>query len=165
MTLSTSAPTLGAPAAHSRWRDTGLLGLTAITAYSTGVGWQAQLVSYPLYRAVAREDFLAYHQQYNEAIPVVVIVPGFVSFLGCLAFWWARPHDVPRPVAAMVATGGLVSLVATVAWAIPMHDRLDEIGRSAATIDSLLHANLLRSVALTASTAALCWCVARWRHR
>jgi hypothetical protein len=144
-----------------RWHDRGLVGLTALTAYSTALGWQAQLVSYPLYRAVSREDFLAYHAQYNQAIPVVVIVPGFLSFLGGVAFWWTRPGSVPRPVAGVVAGSGLVSLLATVLWAIPQHDRLDEIGQSAATIDSLLQANLLRSVALTVGTVALCWCLAR----
>ena len=50
-------------------------------------------------------------------------------------------------------------------WAIPMHDRLDEIGQSAATLDSLLQANLVRSLALTAGTAALVWCVAKVGRR
>ena len=63
----------------------------------------------------------------------------------------------------MVAGAGLVSLLATVLWAIPMHDRLDQIGQDAATIDSLLSANLLRSLALTAGTAALVWCLTRGR--
>lgn len=143
------------------WRTAGLVGLTALTAYSTGVGWQAQLVSYPLYRAVAAEDFLAYHAQYNASIPVVVIVPGFLSFLAGVAFWWTRPAEVPPAAAAVVAATGATSLLATVAWAIPMHDRLDRIGQDAATIDSLLAANLVRSLALTLGTAALGWSVAR----
>jgi hypothetical protein len=29
------------------WRGLYMVGLTALTAYATGVGWQAQLVSYP----------------------------------------------------------------------------------------------------------------------
>ncbi len=160
--LNTTTPAVRTPS--SRWRDLGLVGLTALSAYSTALGWQAQLVSYPLFRAVSREDFLAYHEHYNQAIPVVVIAPGFLTFLGGIAFWWTRPAGVPRPVAGLVAGSGLVSLLATVLWAIPQHDRLDEIGQSAATIDSLLQANLLRSVALTAGTLALCWCVARRRH-
>jgi hypothetical protein len=46
-----------------------------------------------------------------------------------------------------------------------MHDRLDQTGQSAATIDILLPANLLRSLALTAGTMALCWCLARSGRR
>ncbi|GAA4926786.1 hypothetical protein EV188_10848 [Actinomycetospora succinea] len=137
------------------WRRAHLVGLTALTAYSTGVGWQAQMVSYPLFRAVPAEDFLAYHAQYNQAIPLVVIVPGFLTFLACAAFPWTRPAEVPRRLAAVVAAGGLASLASTVAWAIPRHDRLDRIGQDAATIDSLLDANLVRSLALTVCTVGL----------
>jgi hypothetical protein len=137
------------------WRRWHLVGLTALTAYSTGIGWQAQAVSYPLFRAVPEAGFLGYHAAYNAAIPVVVVVPGFVSFLACAAFPWTRPADVSRRLAAVVAAGGVGALVSTVAWAIPRHDRLDRIGQDAATIDSLLDANLLRSVLLTVGTAAL----------
>ncbi len=143
------------------WRHLNLAGLTALTAYSTALGWQAQVVSYPLYRAVGEEEFAAYHRQYNEAIPLVVILPGFASFLAGSAFYWTRPAEVPRPVAAVVSVAGVVAIASTVLWAIPMHDRLDEVGRSAPTIDSLLRANLLRTVALTGSTVALVWSV--WR--
>ena len=122
-------------------------------------------MSYPLFRAVGAEDFAAYHQQYNGSIPLVVIVPGFAAFLGGIAFWWTRPADVPRPVAAVVALGGLTSVLTTVLWAIPMHARLDEVGQSAETIDSLVLANVPRTVALTASTGLLLWTLVRAGRR
>jgi hypothetical protein len=156
--LAARRPRLGRLASWRRWN---LAGLTALTAYSTALGWQAQLVSYPLYRAVGAEEFGSYHLQYNDSIPLVVVLPGIASFVAGSAFYWTRPGDVPRPVGALVSAAGAVSLAATVLWAIPMHDRLDEIGQSAATIDSLLQANLLRTAAMTAATAALAWCVAR----
>ena len=162
--LSLAAP-VELAAGGQGWRRWYLAGLTALTAYSTGVGWQAQLVSYPFFGTVPAEHFAAYHQQYNQAIPLVVILPGFVSFLAGIAFLWTRPRDMPRPAAAVVAAAGLVSLLATVLWAIPMHDRLDQIGQSAATLNSLLGANLVRSLALTAGTAALVWCVVKVGRR
>jgi hypothetical protein len=137
------------------WRRPHLVALTALTAYSTGIGWQAQAVSYPLFRAVPEAEFLGYHAAYDAAIPIVVVVPGFVSFLACAAFPWTRPADVPRGLAGVVAASGVGALVSTVAWAIPRHDRLDRIGQDAATIDSLLEANLLRSLLLTMGTVAL----------
>lgn len=145
------------------WRRWNLVGLTALTAYSTALGWQAQLVSYPLYRAVDDDSFATYHQQYNESIPWVVVVPGFVGFASALAFYWTRPAEVGRPVALLVSATGLTSLMSTVLWAIPMHDRLDEIGQSDPTIDSLLQANLVRTVGLTVGTLALSWCLGRLR--
>lgn len=147
------------------WRRWHLVGLTALTAYSTALGWQAQFVSYPLYRAVDAADFAAYHLQYNHSIPLVVIAPGFLTFLAGAAFPWTRPDDVPRRVAAVVSLAGLGSLLTTVLWAIPRHDRLDAIGPDAATIDSLLQANLWRSLALTVGTVALVWCAVTSTHR
>lgn len=122
---------------------------------------QAQLVSYPLYRAVAKEDFLDYHAQYNETIPAVVIAPGFLTFLAAGAFLWTRPRTVPARVAAVVSGTGVVALLSTVLWAIPRHNELDRDGQSAAVIDSLLRANEVRTAALTLGTLALAWCTGR----
>lgn len=138
------------------WRGWNLIGLTALTAYSTALGWQAQLVSYPLFREVPPDAFATYHERYNATIPAVVIVPGFVTFIAGTAFWWTRPHGVARSLAAVVSLSGLVSILTTVFWAIPEHDELDRTGPSPSTIDSLLDANLVRTAALTAGTAALC---------
>lgn len=77
------------------WRRWHAVGLTAVSAYSAALGWQAQVLSYPLFAAVSQDDSAAYHPQYNAAIPVVVIVPGFVTFLAGRAFSWTRPLTCP----------------------------------------------------------------------
>lgn len=162
--MTTTVPTPARDAATSGrpgWRTWATAGLAALTAYSAGVGWQAQLVSYPLYRAVGAEEFAAYHLQYDHSIPLVVIAPGFAAFLGGVAFWWTRPAGVPPWAAGVVAVGGLTSALTTALWAIPMHDRLDRIGKSAETIDGLVLANVPRTVALTVSTGVLLWVLAR----
>lgn len=137
------------------WRHWSMGGLTALTAYSAGVAWQAQAVSYPLYRAVSEAEFPAYHLAYNDAIPFVVVAPGFLSFLACAALPWTRPPEVSRAVGWVVGGTGVGSLLVTVLWAIPRHDRLDRIGQDAATINSLLRANSVRTGLLTLGTAAL----------
>lgn len=143
------------------WRTWHLVGLTCLGAYSTALGWQAQWVSYPLYRAVAEEDFLAYHAQYNHSIPGVVIVPGFVTFLATSAFLWTRPRSVSTGLAGLVSGSGIVAMLSTVLWAIPRHDELDRVGQSAAVIDNLLQANGVRTAALTVGTLALAWATGR----
>ena len=145
-------PTTVAPSA---WRAGGLAALAALAAYSTGIAWQAQFVSYPLYRAMSADDFPAYHMAYNAAIPGTVIGPGFASFLACAAFPFVRPSGVSRPAAVVVAVSGAGSLLTTALWAIPMHNRLDRIGQDAATISSLLRANAVRTAFLTVATAVL----------
>lgn len=61
----------------------------------------------------------------------------------------------------MVSLSGVTCILSTVLWAIPMHDRLDEVGHSAARIESLLTANLVRTVALSISLGVLGWSVGR----
>jgi len=104
---------------------------------------------------VGTEGFAAYHQHYNEDILWPVLIPGFPTVFACALFLWIRPVRVPRPAGAAVTAIGISSLLLTLLWAIPMHDRLDRDGPVAATIDSLLQANLLRSVLLTVCTILL----------
>lgn len=101
-------------AAQGGWRGWNLAALTAMSGYVTALGWQAQLVSYPLFRAVGREEFLDYHAQYNDGIVWVVIVPGFATFLSQVAFWWTRPAGTSRTAAALVAAGGVTAIASTV---------------------------------------------------
>lgn len=156
MIAATHTPTAARRTGQRSWRAWNIIGLTALTAYSTALGWQAQFVSYPLFREVPADAFAAYHERYNATIPAVVIVPGFVTFLAGTAFWWTRPHGVARSLAALVSVSGLVSILTTVCWAIPEHDELDRTGPAASTIDSLIDANLVRTLALSASTVGLC---------
>jgi small-conductance mechanosensitive channel len=147
------------------WRVWNLAGVAALTAYSTGIAWQAQFVSYPLYRAVSEEEFPAYHLAYNHAIPGVVIIPGFLGFLACAAFPWTRPAGVPRLAATLVAVSGVGSVLSTVLWAIPRHDLLDRIGQDEATISSLIQANGVRTALLTLGAVALSWSLVRLVRR
>lgn len=153
----TDAPRRG----RDGWRYPHLAALTALTWYATALGWQAQLVSYPLFRVVPPAGFPAYHLAYNEAIPWVVIVPGFVSFLACAAFPWTRPREVSRPTALLVAATGVGAVLTTALWAIPRHDELDRIGPDPATVASLLHANAWRTGALTVGAVLLLGSVCR----
>lgn len=140
---------------RGHWRNWNLAAVAALTAYSTGVSWQAQFVSYPLFGQLSAEEFAAYHLAYNDAIPGVVIVPGFLTFLACIAFVGTRPAGVSRGVAGLIAIAGLGSILTTVLWAIPMHDQLDRIGQDSATLQSLLTANAFRTGFLTVGTLAL----------
>ncbi|MEE3851457.1 hypothetical protein VZC37_14015 [Gordonia sp. LSe1-13] len=60
---------------------------------------------------------------------------------------------------------GIGALLSTVAWAIPMHNRLDDIGQDPATISSLIAANGVRTAFLTAGALALSWCAVRLIRR
>jgi hypothetical protein len=149
------------PVGSGGWRTWNLVVLGGLSAYSAAIGWQAQLVSYPLFREVPAGAFAAYHDAYSQAIPVVVIVPGFLTFIVGAAFYWTKPKRLSRALGTVVSTASAVALGATVLWAIPEHSDLDRNGASDATVDSLLTANLIRSLALTVSAVALGWGIRR----
>jgi hypothetical protein len=67
-------------------------------------------------------------------------------------------------LAALVSVTGLGAIATTVLWAIPMHNRLDRIGQDAATLDSLLQANAVRTGLLTLGAGALMWALVRRRR-
>ncbi len=161
--MTTDTSTFAVPRTTARapggWRIWNLVAVTALTAYSTGLSWQAQFVSYPLFGRVSAAEFPGYHLDYNTAIVGVVIVPGFLGFLATIAFLWTRPAAVSLRAAAVVAVSGLGSILSTVLWAIPAHDRLDRIGQDAATLQSLLTANAVRTGFLTLGAVMLCWIV------
>jgi hypothetical protein len=146
------------------WRDWALGGTAALALYSTGVAWQAQVVSYPLFGEVSAEEFPAYHLAYGATIPLVVIVPGFLGFFASVALPWTRPAVVSPRLAALVSATGVGAILSTVLWAIPMHDRLDRIGQDAATLDSLLQANAVRTGLLTLGAGALVLALVRRRR-
>lgn len=160
-----SAASATTPTVRPGWRVWNLAAVAALTAYSTGIAWQAQFVSYPLYRATSADEFPAYHLAYNAAIPGVVIIPGFLGFLACTAFPWTRPAGVPRAATTLVAISGLGSILSTVLWAIPRHDQLDRIGQDAPTIASLIQANGVRTAMLTLGAATLSWTLVRLIRR
>ena len=100
----------------------------------------------------------------SALFPLVVIVPGFLGFFASVALPWTRPADVSPRLAALVSATGVGAILSTVLWAIPMHDRLDRIGQDAATLDSLLQANAVRTGLLTLGAGALVWALVRRRR-
>lgn len=147
------------------WRWPTTVGLFGLTAWSAGIGWQAHAVSYPFFRTVPADHFLDYHAQYNAAIPVVVIAPGFAAFLLATVYPWLRPAAVPRSAAVVVSGAGVVALLSTVLFAIPRHNELDRIGQDAQVVGELMQANLVRSVAASVAVLALGWILSRAARR
>ncbi len=136
-------------------------GTAALSLYSIGEAWQAQIVSYPLFGEVGAAEFPAYHLAYNAAIPLVVIVPGFLSFAASAA--------LPGPARPTCRRGSRLSSRRPVSW--PSRARCcgrsrcttasTGSGRTLQPLDSLLHANGVRTAAITLGAGALVWSLLR----
>jgi hypothetical protein len=136
-----------------------LLTLAALAMYVVGVSALTTRVSYPLYAAVPAPAFVAYHRRYGRQIIPVIIVPAFVSFLGCLSVPLARPDAVPTWLALLIAAGGLTALLATFTAAVPSHRRLQRDGFAAGAYARLRSADRIRTAACVCSAALLGWSV------
>jgi hypothetical protein len=76
-----------------------------------------------------------------------------------VAFVFLRPASAPAWLAALVAAGGLVSLIATLTAAIPSHLRLQRDGFAAGPYRTLRVADGIRTAACLVSAGALAACV------
>jgi hypothetical protein len=139
--------------------DLYLFVLTLLALYVVGISLMTTQVSYPLYAAVPSAAFVHYHQRYNRRIPPVIIAPGFVMFLGCMAFPFIRPEPVSTAIGVVVALGGFVALGATVTAAIPSHMRLQRDGFDRRIYRTLRTADLVRTLGCVLSATLLVWSV------
>jgi hypothetical protein len=128
-----------------------LLFWTVVIFYVTGQIWFAQIVVYPLFGKVGKDEYVAYHRFYSSRIPLPVIVPGFASFLLPIVLVFIRPDPVPLSLALANAACGLVGLFVTVALEIPRHARLEKEGKQQAVVQELILYNWPRTLAITGS--------------
>lgn len=131
----------------------------AATAALAGVAWTVQLVVYPAFALVGDSRWAAYHARHTRAITWVVAVP-WVAQGGSTAGLLLWPPGGGLAASLGLAVLAVVTVAATVGSAVPAHGRLaagfrpDELRR-------LLRANLVRTVAWTASAVAAAVLLAR----
>jgi len=128
-----------------------LLFWTVVIFYVTGQIWFVQIVVYPLFGKVGKDEYVAYHRFYSSRIPLPVIVPGFLSFLVPIVLVFIRPDSVPLSLALANAACGLVGLYVTVALEIPRHARLEKGGKQEVVIRELILYNWPRTLTITGS--------------
>lgn len=130
--------------------DRVILGLWAALAFwELGQIWFAQIVVYPLFADVGHAEYVQYHQSYARRIPLVVIVPGFASFLLPIPLALFGPA-LPTWMNIANIAAGLCGLAVTALLEIPRHNRLQRDGRNATTIAELIRYNWPRTASITA---------------
>jgi hypothetical protein len=119
-------------------------------AVLAGVGWVVQLVVYPAFRLVGPDEWARYHAGHERGITRVVGLPWLVQGFSTAALLLEPPGGDRRGV-ALLAVLALVTVVATLAVAVPAHGRL-AAARAGRDVTTLLRANLVRTLAWTGST-------------
>ena len=121
----------------------------AATWFLVGLIWLVQVVQYPLFAAVGRDAFGAYHAGHARLITLVVAPAMGVELLTSAALLVYRPAAVPAWV-AWVGAGAAVGLwLSTAFLQVPLHNALSA-GFDPAAARSLVAGNWLRTALWTA---------------
>jgi len=128
--------------------------LVAVSALA-GIGWVVQCVVYPAFALVGASEWAAYHARHTRAITPVVGLPWAAQGISTVALLLA-----PGRLAADLGLSALalVTVVSTVAVAVPAHARLAAIDTRAvpgseSVLRVLLRANLVRTLAWSVAMA------------
>ncbi len=136
-----------------------LLANLILSACLTGLIWFVQIVHYPIFRKVPASHFAAYHAAHTLTTGQVVALPMLVE-LGIGG--WLALQPVPATLRWVhYAAYACVILIWAVTFgvAVPLHNRLTAAGYGEATINGLVAANWVRTIAWTARTVLLAYLV------
>jgi hypothetical protein len=129
-----------------------LLLWSVLSFWELGQIWLVQIVVYPLFAKIGEREYGDYHRFYTSRIPLVVILPGFASFLLPIPLAFFGP-EVPIWMAVANIAMGIVGLLDTVLLEIPRHGRLEKHGKNDTTIAELIRYNWPRTASITLQAA------------
>ena len=130
--------------------------LVAVTsAINTGLQYYTTVSTYPLFSDLPAEGFVGYHQAYERRLPLAIYLPYTLLMAGNLLLLFVRPEAVALGwvVLLLVLNGSIMAV--SLAFAAPVHARLDREGKRAELLLLLRRYNLPRLVASAASTLLL----------
>lgn len=136
----------------------------ASALFMTGLIWLVQLVHYPLFAAVGREEFSAYEAAHTSQISVIVIPIMLVELASAVGLVVSPPDALGRtvPVVALVLLA--IIWVVTALYSVPAHGALSG-GFDPTAHRTLVSTNWIRTVAWTGRAALLTWMLAQLLRR
>lgn len=130
--------------------------LVAVTsALNTGLQYYTTVSTYPLFSDLPAEAFVGYHQAYERRLPLAIYLPYALLMAGNLLLLFVRPAAVALGwvVLLLVLNGSIMAV--SLAFAAPVHARLDREGKRAELLMLLRRYNLPRLLASAAGTLVL----------
>ena len=121
----------------------------------TGLIWFVQIVHYPLFAAVGRDQFVAYEGRHT-VLTTWVVMPLMMVELGSSI--WLAVHPLSGCNGLLIAAAILTVLIwlSTFFLQVPQH-RILERGFDEAAWRFLVNSNWVRTVLWTTRSAILCW--------
>lgn len=130
-----------------------LLANAVSTVFMVGVAWFVDVVHYPLFAAVGRSSFPAYHVLHSRRTTWVVLPAMSVELVTSVAL----ALDPPGGMAALAVAGALLAIatwILTAFAAVPAHRALGA-GFTTGRLDRLRRADRTRAITWTAHGAVV----------
>lgn len=139
-----------------RSADWVLIWTTALAWYHVGFVWLVQVVAWPLFGYVGRNEFEAYHRAWWRGIRYVLFVPSGLAFIGGLYLLFASPQGVPEWLLALAFGMYVLMYVLTAIWWGPQQAKLTDTRSPRFRL--ILRTHWVRTALVSAN--ALCFLVA-----
>ena len=120
----------------------------ASTLYMVGLIWIVQVVHYPLFEMLNRDDFALYEQRHTALITWVVGPPMLIEVVTAVLLFRSRPAGIK--LAALWCGLGLLCVIwlSTALLQVPCHDGLSR-GFDASLVQRLIWSNWIRTIGWT----------------
>lgn len=130
------------------------------TAFMTGVIWLVQVVNYPLYKYLHKDEFKDYQTEHIRRITLVVAPIMIIELFTSLSLISFLPIELAQkqilyPLLINFALTVLIWL-ATVSYSVPIHQNLKEAWDEK-LYSKLLSTNWTRTIAWTLRSLILCY--------
>ena len=132
-----------------------LLACVFSTFAMTGLIWFVQIVHYPLFESVGKEQFTKYEQR-HAFLTTWVVLPLMFLELGTSIWLAIETADGSKPIMIGGAIATVMIWASTFALQVPQH-RILERGFDDAAWRFLVNSNWIRTVLWSARSVSLCW--------
>ncbi len=110
-----------------------------------GLIWTIQLVHYPSFRFIDKENFLAFHRFHNQRISFIVVPVMITEIITSGLLWWNDGYLSLNGIGFYLV---ILIWVATGLLSVPNHAKLTK-GKDDAVINALINTNWVRTVLWT----------------
>jgi hypothetical protein len=126
-----------------------------VTFFNTGLQYYTTVTTYPLFSHLAPDNFVPFHKAYERTLPLAIYVPYSLLMVSTLLLAVVRPSSVALGwVLLLLALNGSIMAI-SLAFAAPVHARLDQRGKDSELLRQLRRYNLPRLLAATTSSVVV----------
>ncbi len=132
------------------------------TFFNNALHFYTQVQTYPLFARVGRDEFVAFHKEYQRRLPLAIYAPYTLLMAANVLLLFSHPAELAVGwVVALLILNAFIA-VESLALAAPVHYRMDrQTFNDKGEVRRLIRLNGVRLAAATASSALVAYLLVR----